>query len=73
MAQYSLHPKIKRYLSLSPDKKLEEIWPFVQRGLVYTSPYAIYASFWLKDYEDSISNKSFPKTKKGCPISDSML
>lgn len=49
MLKEKLDPKLKEYITLSPDEKLKNIWNFVQRGLVYTSPHAIYASFWLKD------------------------
>ncbi|WP_316839236.1 Dyp-type peroxidase [Pedobacter gandavensis] len=38
--------------ALSFDERLDEVWKHCQRGLVYPSPYAIFATFWLKKTVD---------------------
>ncbi|WP_047686050.1 MULTISPECIES: Dyp-type peroxidase [Xenorhabdus] len=34
---------------LSPGERAQKIWPFVQRGLVYPAPHALFLTVWLKD------------------------
>ncbi|WP_316820410.1 Dyp-type peroxidase [Pedobacter gandavensis] len=34
--------------TLNFDERLDEVWKHCQRGLVYPSPYAIFATFWLR-------------------------
>ncbi|MEL6750302.1 MAG: hypothetical protein AAFO09_08495 [Pseudomonadota bacterium] len=37
------------FATASPDQRQADIWKYMQRGLVYPSPHAIFATFWLKE------------------------
>lgn len=49
-------------LSNDHDLRFKEVWEYTQRGLVYPSPNAIFASYWLND-KHSISQSSLRDLK----------
>lgn len=40
--------------TLKLEERLDEVWKHCQRGLVYPSPFAVFATFWLKQPESRL-------------------